>query len=36
MKYWTIASKKTKYSNSDISAAEAIPKKKSSLIFESL
>tara|TARA_A100001015_G_scaffold321655_1_gene453761 strand:- start:3457 stop:4974 length:1518 start_codon:yes stop_codon:yes gene_type:complete len=36
MKYWTIASKKTKYSNSDISAAEVIPKKKSSLIFESL
>ena len=35
MKYWTIANE-NKYSNSDISAAEAIPKKKSSLIFESL
>ena len=36
MKYWTIASKKTKYSNSDISIAERTPYKKSSLIFESL
>jgi len=36
LKYWTIASKKTKYANLTKLSANKIPKKNSGLIFESL